>query len=728
MPYTGPFGSGYTNMGTVDGIVVANTEIDGTLGNTGTISPNGIKIINSAIVTPDYNLLAIWDEDGSISGGISIDSTSSLKGRVWVEGDVFNGDVYNAGSITGTYGILIYPTAFTGNVINAGSITGFGSGGIGIELTHAHVTGSIINSGTISSGNNFGVYILQSGLSGTISNTGTITGSTGIFMDPGVRGGSGPQPPLASAPALNIFDSGTITGTGGVAVKLAPATIGNNIFTLGAGYHINGDVLGAGGDALQLGGIGGSDTFDLSLIGTQYTGFAHFNVVGATWTVSGSGSNWDVEDGVLQIASGAALSDTRLDGGELTILAGGTADHVTFGAGAATLALENPAALTGGLTNWHLGDSIDFLHTAVTSASIGNNGAVLSIITSDGHSYGYDLTGLEADAQVSLQSDGSGGTLVQLTAGVTPITAAHYLPADFNGDGTPDLLWRGSNGTLVEWQFNNGQQSGPGVQLLGDEGSPWQVAGVGDFNHDGMSDLLLRNTDGTLVEWQMNNGQQSGPGIQLLGKEFADWQFAAVGDFNHDGTSDILLRNPDGTVIEWQMSNGQQSGPGIQLLGKEGANWQVAGVGDFNHDGTQDILWRGNDGTLIEWRMNNGQQSGPGVQLLGKDGANWQVAGVGDFNRDGTSDILLRNTDGTLIEWQMNNGQQAGPGIQLLGKDGATWQVAGVSDFNRDGTDDILLRAVDGTVLEWQMHDGQQAGPGIGLIGGHDGSGWHLIA
>jgi hypothetical protein len=729
VPYTGPFGNGYTNTGFVDGIVVSNTTINGTLGNsnTGTISPNGIEIVDSAIISADYNGLAIWDQ-GSITGGISIDSTSNLKGMVWVDGVTFNGDVYNAGSISGAYGILVSASPFTGNITNAGSIfSGSISGGNGIEVTHAILTGNISNSGMISFGS-YGIYILQSSVSGTISNTGTITGNIGIDMDAGSAPGSGPRPPLSTAPALNIFDSGTIGGTSGTAVKLVPATMGNNTFTLGPGYHIDGNVLGAGGDTFQLGGTG-SDNFDLSEIGSQYTGFAHFSVIGAIWTVSGSGSNWHVESGaVMEVGTGADLWNTTLDGGELVLLSGGAAKNVAFGDDVpATLALENPTSLTGVLSNWHIGDTIDFTHTALAGASIGNNGAVLNIITSDGLSCGYSLAGLQADTQVTLQSDGDGGTFVKLAAGVTPITAAHYLPGDFNHDGLPDLLWSGSDGSLVEWQMQNGQPSGAGIHLLGSEGAGWQVVGVGDFNHDGTSDILLGNADGTLVEWQMSNGQQAGPGIQLL-TSATGWQVAAVGDFNHDGTDDILLHNTDGTVIEWQMQNGHQSGPGIQLLGKEGANWQVAGVGDFNHDGTADILWQASNGTLIEWQMNNGHQSGPGIQLLGNDGFAWKVAGVGDFNHDGTSDILLHHADGTLIEWQMQNGQQAGPGIQLMGKEGLTWQTVGVSDFNHDGTDDLLLRGVDGTVVEWQMQNGHQAGPGIALVTGHDGGGWHLIA
>ena len=442
MPYTGPFTGGYINQGTIDGIVATNTQINGKLNNAGTITANGIKLINSSILTDDY--VAIL-EAGSNTGGISIDSTSSLKGIIWIQGSDFTGDVYNAGSMTGSFGILVYPTAFTGNIINTGSYTGSGAGGIGIYLTHTRVTGNISNSGTISSGGYDGIFILQSSLSGTISNTGSITGNIGISMGAGSAPGSGPQPPLGSAPALNIFNSGTITGTSGTAVQLVTASAGNNIFTLGPGYHVNGGVHGAGGDIFQLGGSG-SDSFDLTNIGSQYTGFTTFNVVGATWTVSGSGSNWNVKSGAeMDLASGS-LSATNVNGGELVIhsgalatgttitaggieyvSAGGTATNVTFGDTASMLALENPAALTGLLSSWHVGNKIDFVHTAVTSASIANGGASLGIMTSDGHSYQYNLAGLQAHTKAFIQDDGAGGTFVQLQVapGAPAIALAH---------------------------------------------------------------------------------------------------------------------------------------------------------------------------------------------------------------------------------------------------------------------------------------------------------------
>ena len=101
-----------------------------------------------------------------------------------------------------------------------------------------------------------------------------------------------------------MFNSGTITGTGGTAINFA-LTPGSGPFTLtlGPGSIINGTALGTGGDTFQLGGTTGSDTFNVSNIGAaqQYRGFTTFNKVGgSTWLVTGTGTQtWNVSGGVF---------------------------------------------------------------------------------------------------------------------------------------------------------------------------------------------------------------------------------------------------------------------------------------------------------------------------------------------------------------------------------------------------------------------------------------------
>jgi autotransporter passenger strand-loop-strand repeat protein len=116
-----------------------------------------------------------------------------------------------------------------------------------------------------------------------------------------------------------VFDAGTIVGTGGTAIEFSG---GGNTLTLGAGYVISGDVEASGNNAFRLGGTG-SDTFDLNSIGTQYSGFTSFSVVGGHWNVSGIGGAWVVSSGAFELTSGTVVSNTIVQSGGTEIVDSG---------------------------------------------------------------------------------------------------------------------------------------------------------------------------------------------------------------------------------------------------------------------------------------------------------------------------------------------------------------------------------------------------------------------
>ena len=197
----------------------------------------------------------------------------------------------------------------------------------------------------------------------------------------------------------------------------------------------------------------------------------------------------------------------------------------------------------------------------------------------------------------------------------------------------------------------------------------WSVAGTGDFYGDGSSDILWRNTNGTLIDWTMNGSAiTSSQDVTLNGTPAlpnASWSVAGIGDFSGDGRSDILWRNTDGALMDWTMDGSQiASTQEVTLQGNAAlpeASWSVAGIGDFNGDGRSDILWRDSNGTLMEWAMNGSQiTSSQQVTFQGAPAmpdSSWQMAQIGDFNSDGSSDILWRNSAGALLEWTMNGAQ-----------------------------------------------------------------------
>ena len=139
------------------------------------------------------------------------------------------------------------------------------------------------------------------------------------------------------------------------------------------------------------------------------------------------------------------------------------------------------------------------------------------------------------------------------------------------------MLWRNTNGSLIDWTMNGSQiASSQPVTLGGSPSMPdveLERRGIGDFNGDGKADILWRNTNGTLIDWTMNgsqiaNAQQVTFGGSPVSLD-SSWQIAQIGDFNGNGSSDILLRNTNGAMEEWSMNGAQiASASQVTLQGK----------------------------------------------------------------------------------------------------------------------------------------------------------------
>ena len=276
--------------------------------------------------------------------------------------------------------------------------------------------------------------------------------------------------------------------------------------------------------------------------------------------------------------------------------------------------------------------------------------------------------------------------------------SAYAKPANFNGDGKSDILWRNKNGMLAIWEMNGGTVlASVGGQVVS---NAWSIAGTGDFNGDGKTDILWRNKNGAIAIWEMNGGTVlANVGGQVVSN---DWTIAGTGDFNGDGKSDILWRNTvTGKVTIWEMNGGTViASVGGQVVSND---WIIAGTGDFNGDGKSDILWRNTvTGKVLIWEMNGGTVlASVGGQVVSND---WTIVGTGDFNGDGKSDILWRNKNGTVRIWEMNGGAVlASVGGQVVSN---AWTIAGTGDFNGDGKSDILWRNTNGTMTIWEMNGG----------------------
>jgi hypothetical protein len=285
------------------------------------------------------------------------------------------------------------------------------------------------------------------------------------------------------------------------------------------------------------------------------------------------------------------------------------------------------------------------------------------------------------------------------------------LPADFNGDGKPDLnIGNGppnesfSGTDSVAINAGNGAFQTP---LSVPNTSPI----MGDFNGDGRTDLI--NVSGTQITVSL--GQANGlfhVVTTALRVPFNDGHFN-VGDVNRDGKPDLILNYFD--HLEVWLGNGDGTftySNSIELTNV--VSDFVAVVADLDGDGNGDVI--------LAPDANVAAALGPLAIFFGSGDGTFQPPifvpvshryswiTVADLNADGKPDLVM--TDGASIAVMMNLGGRK--------FDAETDYIAGrsvsipisVVDVNGDGLPDIVVGNTGGTTVTVLLNQTKGSSPG----------------
>jgi uncharacterized protein with beta-barrel porin domain len=476
------FSGGISNSGTIMTLAVNNGDGDANFTTNdnapllNTVRGNGIWVGGTA---RSGGAITISNFSGGVnnSGLISVGNNGIFVGGQATEGsdstvtiaNFFQG-IRNFGTlVAGNNGIWVGGSArsggtvtisnFSGGINNSGLISAYGNGifvggFVGSGDTPGTVTistfsGNIRNSGTIVAGASAD-GILVSGVQnflGHIINTGTISGDVGIMV--------------TNSGAVSVFDSGTIIGTGGTAVELAGDDVGYT-FTLGPGYSFgstsNVYVAGSGNDTFQLGGIGNGN-FNLSDIGTLYTGFTTFNVVGGVWNTSGTFDigtplTWTVQGGTL---AGASTFGTSTNPVSIDVKSGGILAPGTFGTPGTFMTVTGDVTLEAGAIYEVFINSTTASRVNVTGVITLNNNLVGGVLTPGSYSGStvYDILDPpriagELARFYSENAPGFGGTLNDPPTDVTLQLVAQL------GSGVGLAQNQQNVATSINTFFNNG--------------------------------------------------------------------------------------------------------------------------------------------------------------------------------------------------------------------------------------------------------------------------------
>ena len=140
-----------------------------------------------------------------------------------------------------------------------------------------------------------------------------------------------------------------------------------------------------------------------------------------------------VHSGGLETVYGGTAIDTTIDGGTEMVIFSGLADNVVFAGAGSRLELALPSVLKGTVSNFHVGDVIDLLNTAVTGLT--ETGNTLTVTYGNDRKAIYTLAGQQSDTHFTSRSDGHGGTDLILT----PIVGVPHLEAAIHFGPGPHL-------------------------------------------------------------------------------------------------------------------------------------------------------------------------------------------------------------------------------------------------------------------------------------------------
>ena len=311
----------------------------------------------------------------------------------------------------------------------------------------------------------------------------------------------------------------------------------------------------------------------------------------------------------------------------------------------------------------------------------------LDDVNEDGHLDILALGPLGGAVTVYLgHGDGTFATGVRYSIGIGP---ANMVLADMNGDGHLDVVstvYQAQNGSQVLYQAvvlpgkGDGTFGAPSPILTSIEGT---LAEIADFNGDGTPDLVLINGIGVSVALGKGNQTFQPPVSSISGESSA---FTTVfGDFDGDGKRDIAMAVEGGIALLFGNGDGTFASTGFYDLGHQVGG---AAVADFNSDNNPDIAVTVNGAYPL---LLAGKGDGT-FQLAPDQNTTYGVgtAGTGviaaDFKGDGIADLLTNNAPSLntpAIYFGDGKGDFAAPVEENLG-------AIEVADFNGDHRADMI--------------------------------------
>lgn len=264
--------------------------------------------------------------------------------------------------------------------------------------------------------------------------------------------------------------------------------------------------------------------------------------------------------------------------------------------------------------------------------------------------------------------------------------------ADFNGDGTPDIVVveAGSQQT-ISWHANINGSYQP--KTLIKSGLTFVLGRVlaHDFNSDGKADILLLNHNNVLLFTNMGGGSFSAGENVILADDETEFYDLILGDFNNDSFKDFAIATGG---FEIYLNNGN-----AHFTRVDGVNDTVTmlmGAGDFNNDGLDDITFKAVN--MKRWK--NSASPNFTASIITSAGQGAKSYHCADLDGDNYDDILTQDNQLGTVSWYKSNGDGTFAAKQdiYVNTGGVIPTAVYADDLDGDGDNEVIWTTGNGIV------------------------------
>ena len=236
----------------------------------------------------------------------------------------------------------------------------------------------------------------------------------------------------------------------------------------------------------------------------------------------------------------------------------------------------------------------------------------------------------------------------------SPAGSAAAVPGDFDGNGVPDLLWQNaSNGQVRVDLYKRGAEYAVQGSAVLNTGNPnWRLVGSADFDANGTPDLIWQDNTSrqVTVHYYTGGAKPVNEGWKYLNAAGnPGWHVVAAADFDANGTPDLVWQHAatrEVTVNYYGGDKGSVMEKTWAVLNPGNKGWRVVATADVDRNGTPDLIWQDETTRGVTVNYYGGARGAivQGWKWMNIDGLKgWTVVGVNDFDANKTPDLVLSN-------------------------------------------------------------------------------------